>query len=78
MSKRARDHRARIRRDDRYLDGRAKPDDQDIHEFGWNKARVRSLRKWERQKSQLLFQDGLEYQNWLFFRLWRPVTKGNK
>lgn len=67
MSKRARDHRARIRRDERYLNGQAKPDDQDIHDFNWNKSEVRRLRKWERQQGQLLFQDELVYLNWVHF-----------
>jgi len=78
MSKRARDHRARVRRDDRYLDGRAKPEDQDIHDFGWDKAEVRKLWKWERQQGQLLFQDELTYLNWLHFGLDRPLVKGDK
>jgi hypothetical protein len=78
MGKRARDHRARIRRDNRYLDGRAKPEDQDIHDFGWNTAEVRKLSKWQRQQRQLLFQDELEYLNWLHFGLWRPLVKGDK
>ena len=78
MGKRARDRRVRYRRDERYLDGRAKPDDMDIHDFGWNKAAVRSLRKWERQQGQLLFQDDLEYQNWLFFAEYKPLLKGGR
>lgn len=78
MSKKARDRRARTRRDDRYCEGRAKPEDLEAHEFGWNKAEIRKLWKWERQQSQLLFQDDLEYQNWLFFRLRLPITEGRK
>jgi hypothetical protein len=78
MSKRARDRRARTRRDDRYFEGRAKPEDLDAHEFGWNKAEIRSLWKWERQKSQLMFRKELEYENWLFFRIWKPLRKGKK
>lgn len=78
MSKKARDHRAGIRRDARYLEGREKPEDMEAHEYGWNKAHVRSLRKWERQQGQLLFQDELEYLNWVFYGVWRPLVKGNK
>lgn len=78
MSKRARDHRARIRRDERYLEGRAKPDDMDIHLYGWNRARVRNLRKWERQEGQLLFQNNMVYLNWLHYGMWRPLVKGDK
>lgn len=75
MGKKARDHRARIRRDNRYLDGRAKPEDDDIHAFGWNRSRVRNLRKWEKHREQLLMDDET-YENWLFFGLWRPLKKG--
>jgi hypothetical protein len=67
VGKRARDHRVRYRRDERYLAGRAKPDDEDAHDFGWNKARIRNLRKWQRQKGLLLFQDDLSYMNWFLF-----------
>lgn len=77
MSRRARDHRARHRRDERYLDGRAKPEDLDIHEFGWSRSEVRRLWKWERQQKQLLFQDELEYLNWLFYTA-GPLAKGKK
>ena len=77
MGKRARDRRAQIRRDDRYVEGRDKPEDLDAYHFGWNKAEVRKLWKWERQQGQLLFQDELEYLNWLFFTQ-GPLRKGTK
>lgn len=67
MGKRARERRAQTRRDDRYVDGREKPEDLDAAIFGWNKARQRSLSKWQRQQGQLLFQDKLAYLNWYHF-----------
>lgn len=78
MSKKARDHRVRIRRDDRYCDGRPKAEDLDAHHYGWNKAQVRSLSKWQRQMGQLLFQDELSYMNWLHFGMEHPLVKGTK
>ena len=77
MSKASRTRRAQARNDERYLSGRSKPEDQDARDFGWNKAQVRSLNKWERQQGQLLFQDELAYLNWYHFS--RPVLrKGRK
>lgn len=78
MSKRARDRRARNRRDERYLSGKPKVDDLDIHLYDWNKSQVRRLRKWQRQRGQLLFQDKVEYLNWLHLGLESPLKKGNK
>lgn len=78
MSKKARDRRAQTRRDDRYVEGRAKPEDQDMHDFGWNRAEVRKLWKWERQRGQLLFQDELEYLNWYLFRKDQTTKEGRK
>lgn len=78
MSKRARDHRARYRRDERYLDGRETRDDFDAHMFGWNKARSRNLSKWTKHREQLLFQDEETYEKWLFFGIYKPLKKGKK
>lgn len=78
MSKKARDHRVRTRRDNRYLDGRAKSEDFDAHDFGWNKARIRHVRKWLRQMPQLLFWDEMTYLNWLHFGMEQPLVKGKK
>jgi hypothetical protein len=76
MSKQAREYRATVRRDDRYVEGRAKPDDFDAAVFGWNKAKSRSLKKWAKHQDQLLFTSDEEYQQWLFLGLWRPLVKG--
>jgi hypothetical protein len=78
MGKRARDHRVRYRRDERYLDGRAKPEDDDMHFLGWNRSQVRSLRKWERQQGQLLFRDELDYLNWYHFNKRDAIRKGKR
>lgn len=78
MSKKARDHRARTRRENRYLVGRGTAEDLDIDTYGWNRTRQRSLHKWMRQKGQLLFWDELTYLNWLAFGLEQPLVKGNK
>ena len=78
MSKKARDRRARARREERYLTDREKPEDLSIDHLGWNRARIRSVRKWERQEGQLLFQDATVYEQWIFFGIWKPLLKGGK
>lgn len=77
MSKRARDFRATTRRDDRYVEGRAKPDDFEAAVHGWNKARIRSLKKFERQAGELLMTSE-QFEDWLFFGMWKPLLKGGR
>lgn len=79
MSKRARDHRAQTRRDDRYCDGRAKPEDRDAAIFGWNKALSRNLKKFERNAGELLMTTEQHY-DWLCFTYspWKPLLKNGR
>lgn len=75
MSKRAREFRATTRRDDRYVDGRPKPEDIDAAVFGWNKAKSRNLKKFERNAGELLMTTE-EHYHWIVFGMWRPLLKG--
>lgn len=78
MSKKARDRRVEFRRDERYLRGEARPEDLSLHfERGWNRARVRSLDKFCRHPAELLMTEE-QYENWLFFGMWKPLLKGGR
>ena len=78
MSKRAREYRATTRRDDRYVEGRAKPDDNDAALFGWNKAKSRRVTKWGRHQDELMFSSDHDYAYWLAFGLPKLIHKGGK
>jgi hypothetical protein len=77
MSKRAREFRAKTRRDDRYMEGRENTEDRLASTFGWNKARSRSLKKFERQAGELLMT-AAQFEDWLFFGMWKPLLKGGR
>lgn len=79
MSKRAREFRATTRRDDRYVEGRAKPEDNDAAVFGWNRAHSRKLTKWVKHQDQMMFVSDDEWVRWLVFKPWIPlIHKGRK
>jgi hypothetical protein len=78
VSKKARDRRVEYRRDERYLRGEAKPEDDSLHAFrDWNRARVRSLDKFGRHPDELLMTlDG--YYEWIVFGDNKLLFKGGK